>query len=298
MRSQGTLEHRFRDLTVHHTISALERLPARGLQSEIVRRQRVVRNGAALDFERNRLPRGGDLIQPIGAVDHEASAYPQVRQHLGHQFGGAKRMGTHKLHRRSRGIGQRTKEVEHRSHLQLRPGRLRVFHRRVNRGCKQKRNADFTERLTHLCGVEVNVHAQGFQNVGAPALAGNRAVPMLGHPYTGSRHHKRGDGGDVESSRPIATGPAGIEQHVAVAGTRVYSRGFGSHRSCKPQHFAGVFAFHAQGYQKSRNLRRTDFPAQDQRHRLLSILRRQILTGTNPMQIGQQRHVMIELSAF
>ncbi len=298
MWSLGASKHRFGDLTIHHTIPTLKSLSGRGLQPEIVWRQCVMRNRTALDFKRERFPRSGDLIQSIGAMNHEASVDSQVGQRLGHQFSGAKRMGTHKLHRCSSGIGQRTQDVEHRPHLQLGPGRLRVLHRRMNRGRKQKRNPHFPERLTHLRGIEVNVYTESLQNVGAPALARNRTVPVFGHPYAGSGHHERRNGGDVKRSHPVPAGAACVEQYAAVAGARVYSRSFGSHRPCKPQHFPGGLAFHPQSYQKGRNLRRADFPAQDQRHRLLSVLGRQILTGTNPVQIGQQRHVMIELSAF
>ena len=61
--------------------------------------------------------------------------------------------------------------------------------------------------------------APGFQQIGAAALARNRAIAVLGHVHPGARHHERGHRGDVECVGAVAPRAAGVEQ--GLAGLRV-----------------------------------------------------------------------------
>ncbi|MNT51674.1 hypothetical protein D3C72_1886540 [compost metagenome] len=74
----------------------------------------------------------------------------------------------------------------------------------------------------HLLRGEIEVDPGGLEQIGASALARNRAVAVLGHPATGRRDDEGRRGGDVEDIHAVATGTTGIDQ---VFGVDLHRRG-------------------------------------------------------------------------
>ena len=126
-----------------------------------------------------------------------------------------------------------------------------------------------------------------FQNIGAAALRGERAIAVLGHARARARHHEGGYGRDVKRGARAAARAAGIEQRLRVY-ARVDSNGLLAHGPRETQQFLGSLALHAQAHQERRYLRRGGRAAQNGEHGFVSFGGRQILAGGDLVQERQQ----------
>ena len=84
------------------------------------------------------------------------------------------------------------------------------------RGREHEADAGLGDAAAHLRRGEVDGDAERLEHVGAAALAGRRAVAVLGHRDAGAGGHEGRRGRDVEGAGAVAAGAAGVEDHVGV----------------------------------------------------------------------------------
>ena len=73
-----------------------------------------------------------------------------------------------------------------------------VYKRQVIVLGEQEADADILQQAGAFLGGNPDVHPQGLQHVGRPALARGRPVAVLGHRHPRRRDDQGGGGGDVE----------------------------------------------------------------------------------------------------
>ena len=170
-----------------------------------------------LDAGHDRFARGGQFIDPVGAVHHEGafraerdqSARPTSRTRLGASTPITCDAGCG-------GIGERSAEIEDGAKPERAAQRADGLHRRVIERRKQKHESGLAQALDGQFRAELDRHAEGFEHVGRPALRSDRAIAVLGHFGSGGRGHQRRAAGDVEGQRTAAAGAARIDQFVAL----------------------------------------------------------------------------------
>ncbi len=116
---------------------------------------------------------------------------------------------------------------------------------------------------------EGEVHAQGFQQVGAAAAAGDAPVAVLGHRHARPGHHKGGHGGDVEGAGHVAAGAAGVHH---VGPVRPHGSGAGAHGPRAAKHLAAHLALQPQPGQEGADLGPGGLPGEDVAHGALALL--------------------------
>ena len=77
---------------------------------------------------------------------------------------------------------------------------------------------------------------------------------MLGHRHAASRQHKGHGGGNVQASRAIAAGPAGIDQRGALVGGEGNGQGKRAHGLSKASEFVNGFAARGDGGEQGSDL--------------------------------------------
>ena len=128
-------------------------------------------------------------------------------------------------------VGQWAQDIEDGAHAQFFAHGRHVFHGRVVVGRKHEANALLFQALGDLCRLEVDIHTQGFQHIGAAALAADASAPVLADLGAGGCGHKHAAGGDVEGVAAVAAGAHNVHQ-----------MGFVLHF-----HLGGEFAHHPRG---------------------------------------------------
>ena len=152
------------------------------------------------------------LVQAVTAIDHDRVVGAQSLQgaHLD-----AYQVGMKNAHQNvgcARRIGQRAQDVEDGFDAQLAAHRAHIFHGRMVVGCEHKTHALFGDALGYLRGRQVDVQAQGFEHVGAAALAADAAPAVLADFGASSGRHKHGAGRDIEGVRTVAAGAHNVHQ--------------------------------------------------------------------------------------
>ncbi len=112
------------------------------------------------------------------------------------------------------GIGERAKDVEHRPDADLLPGRAGEAHCRMEERRVHEPDSDLVNAAADRLGTQLDPDAESFKHVGRAAAAGHCPVPVLRHPHPGSGDHEGGDGRDIERSRGISAGTAGIDHRI------------------------------------------------------------------------------------
>jgi hypothetical protein len=137
---------------------------------------------------------------------------------------------------------------------------------------------------------QIDRDAPGFQQIGASALARNRAIAVLGHVHPGARHHECGHRGDVKCVGAVAPGAAGVEQGLAGVETGLDGDGHLPHGARETHQFLDGFALHLQGDQESRDARLAGLAAQNNPHGGFGVGGRKIVRRDQPGQVGQKGH--------
>ena len=88
---------------------------------------------------------GGDFVQTVRAVDHEAALHAERRQRSRHQFRRMQRGRADELRRRPRRVGQRPEQIEHRAHLEIGAHRVGVLHGGVDGRGEEEADAHFAD---------------------------------------------------------------------------------------------------------------------------------------------------------
>ena len=159
---------------------------------------------------------GRDLVEAVVAVHDEVAGVAHHAHRLGDAVHVARVGDADELVPRPRRVGQRTDEVERGRHAELAAHRRDVLHGQVVAGREHEADAALGDAAAHVLRGEVDVHAERLEHVGAAALAGRRAVAVLGDGDAGAGGDQRGRGGDVEGAGAVAAGAAGVEDDVGV----------------------------------------------------------------------------------
>src|SRR2546425_13165690 len=103
----------------------------------------------------------------------------EVRVDTGYLLRGLRAECADELPAYPRGIGHRTEEVKERFHAELGSGPGRVFHGGMEERRVQKTDSYFVDACAGPFGGELDIHSEGFEDVGASASARHRSVPVL-----------------------------------------------------------------------------------------------------------------------
>jgi len=114
-------------------------------------------------------------------------------------------------------VGQRPEDVEQGTHAQFAPYRRRMLHGAVMIGGKHEADAHFIDARPDLRRRQVDIHAEGFEYVGAARLRRDRTATMFGDACASRRGDEHRGGRDVEGLRTVATRAASVYQAGAVA---------------------------------------------------------------------------------
>ena len=266
-RARSTAQNSLGNFQIARCVSTLE-LPGRRYgNSEIARLQGPPLYRAIGDLEYQRGAGGGDLIEAIGAVHHEASPQPQCRQRPRQQLG---RMGigcAHKLGVRPSRVGQRPQQIEYRAQLQIGSHRLRVAHRRMQRRREQKADSHFSNGARCLCRFQRDFNSQRLEQIGAARRGiGNRSVAVLGHMHPGARGHKRSQRRYVKGPRSVPSRSAGVEQRLPMGQVRLHLHRHVPHGPGQAHQLRHRRPLHPHRDHKSRDLRMAGTPFQDHAH--------------------------------
>ena len=193
---RSELPAQFRDLSL---CPRPQDLQACARNAEILRSQSLFRNRAASDLEDPRLSRRRDLIQTVQAVNDKSALHPKRRERFGHKFRRSNGRRADYLNGRPGRIQLEVpSKIERRPHLQFDSCRLRVLHRGMHRRSQHEPDPDFANALRDLRRSEVDVDSQRFEDVGAPALARQRSVAVLGDLHACARDDKSRHRRDIE----------------------------------------------------------------------------------------------------
>ncbi len=136
------------------------------------------------------------------------------------------------------------------------------------------------EAPLHAGGVEIDLHAEGLQQVGGATPAGRGAIAVLGDRHPGARHHDRGDRGDVEGAASIPAGPARVEHGCG------WRHGFGEREDGAGEavELVGGLPLRPQRHQEAPDLTRGDVAGHDRAHRPGRFVDRKRLVGNQPLE--------------
>lgn len=224
--------------------------------------------GAVADFKGERSGGGGDLVHAVVTVDDEAALEAELKESLRHEFCGERTPGADELGLGAGGIGERAEHVEDGAHLEFDADGLGVLHGGVKGGSEEETDAGFADALTHLRGVEGDFDAEGLEDVGAAALAGDGTVAVLGDAGSGSGGDEGGDGGDVEGALAVASGAAGVDDGAWAGVDWIDACAHGAGES--GDLFSG-FAADAEGGEEGGGLRRRGVAFQQEAHGLFCL---------------------------
>ena len=105
---------------------------------------------------------------------------------------------------RACGVGERAKNIEDGALTDFLARTDGVFHGGVKFGREHKSDADLLNGLGDTFRREVEIDAEGGENIRAATLRGCGAVAVLGNFAPRASENERGGGGDVEGVRAVA----------------------------------------------------------------------------------------------
>src|SRR5688572_5508559 len=100
-----------------------------------------------------------------------------------HQFGRTPGTASNKPARCASGACQWPEQVEGGAKPQLPPCFLSMFDSRMDEGSEEEADTYFPNRTSHHDGITDNCDAEGFEDIRAAALAGDRSVTVLCHTH-------------------------------------------------------------------------------------------------------------------
>jgi len=149
-------------------------------------------------------------------VDHEAAPAPQLVEDVGQLLHQVLPVDAQHLAVGSGGIREGAEDVEDGPDADLLPGADGVLHGAVQRRGEEEADADLPDGVLHRLRSHVQVHAQGFQHVGAAAGGRYGPVAVLGHLHPAGRHHEGDRGGDVEGVGAVPPGAHHVQDRLLV----------------------------------------------------------------------------------
>ena len=184
-------------------------------------------------------------------------------------------------------VGDRPEKIEYRPYPQLRPRLRRVFHRGMEEWGKEEPDADDVEAGPGPLGGNRDVDAERRKEIGAPAPARHRAVPVFGHHHARACGHKRGECRDVECAQPVSPRPAHVDR-MGVVGSHLHR--FFTHRAGKAHELVHGLPLCAQRHQKARDLRIRRLAGHDEFERRRCLIGRKVLAGKAFFDTLSHRH--------
>ena len=112
------------------------------------------------------------------------------------------------------GIRKRTEHIEDGTDADLAPHGRGVAHRGVEARREHEADPHLPHALGDAVGPQIDLDPERLEHVRAAAPAGCRAVAVLRDPPTRTGDDERGDRGDVDAVRTIATGPDDVDRAV------------------------------------------------------------------------------------
>ncbi|EOR71910.1 putative RNA-binding protein [Thermobifida fusca TM51] len=237
------------DAGVELDVSAAQRFRGGPRNAQVCRVQLLVADRAVGDDPHRRGRRGGELVQPVVAAEHEG-VHTALGEDPGHDLA---HVPVEDADRGGGGpgrVGQRSQEVEDGGHGELAPRLGRVLQRGVVERREAEGDVDLFGHRDRVRGVQVDDHAQPFQHVGGAARGGGCPVAVLDHPRPGSRGDDRGHGGDVDRVCAVAAGSYDVEGGAGDGDRhRVVEHALG-----QTPHLSDAFALGAQRDREPRDL--------------------------------------------
>src|SRR5215207_10736943 len=132
-------------------------------------------------------------------------------QHARQFLGDVRVADADQLVTRSGGISKRAEDVEDRADSHLTAGGPDESHGGMERGRIHEADANRVNTRADLVWSQLDVHTESFEQVRRTALAGHRAVTMLGDSDPGGGDDERRRRGDVERPGAVATSSAGVD---------------------------------------------------------------------------------------
>src|SRR5262249_4656370 len=139
-----------------------------------------------------------DLVQAVAAANDEGSLRAKPAQGAGKEVEQLPPAHAHELIGCARRIRQRTEPVEERRHAEPASQLGQSLEGRVKVRGEAEGEAGAIETSPGVAGVLIYADAEGGEDVGAAALAGDGAVAVLDHRHAGGGDDQGGGGADVE----------------------------------------------------------------------------------------------------
>ena len=165
-----------------------------------------------LDARDDGLACGGELVNSIGAVDHEGAPGSERRERAADEQNAAGSENANDLSARVGRIGERTNEVEDGAEAERAAQRSESLHGRVIKRREEKDEAGFAETFDGQLWRELDGHAESLKNIGSAAARGDGAIAVLGNAGAGGCGNERGSAGDVEGLRTAAAGADTVDE--------------------------------------------------------------------------------------
>ena len=131
----------------------------------------------------------------------------------------------------------------------------------MHRGSEEEADAELSDGFAGALGRDVELYAEGFEDVGGAAAGAEGAIPVLGDARTRTGGDEGGGGGDVERAGlrdlSVAAGTAGVDQRGMIirrdeVGVRRHDReGVTAHGAGEADQFVDSFALIAEGDEQS-----------------------------------------------
>ena len=149
-------------------------------------------------------------------------------------------------------------------------------------GGEEETDADLLEALLHDLRAGVDLDAEGLEDIGAPAAAGDRPVAVLRHGEAGRRDDEGRRGGDVEGVAPVPARPAGVhdDRRAGVDPGRLLP-----HDAGRPRHLLHRFPLDPKGGHEGGDLGGRRFPLHHLRHDGHHLRFPQVLPADRPWQL-------------
>ena len=146
---------------------------------------------------------------------------------------------------------------------------------------KAKADSQPLEAFFHALDAGRHVDAEHREHVGRAGLAGDGAVAVFGHRYSGGGRHQRGGRADVEGRRAVAPGAASVNYAAARGANR---RHVAAHRGRGAGDFLAGLAFGTQRHQQDADLAGGALARDHGVDRRGHFVERKILAGSQPAQ--------------
>ena len=179
-------------------------------------------------------------------------------------------------------IRQRTQQVEHRAHGERRAYRRERLHRRMIIRREQEREAVGLEAARRGLLVERKLQAQLFDQVGAAAAAGDRAVAVLDDRHAAGGGQQRRTGREIQAPGGISSGADEIDRIESRREARLARER--SHRARKAAHLGRRDPLGPQGGEQSAGERRMPLAPGQPSHQLAGVLLRQVIAAEQALE--------------